>query len=166
MIKKFILVLFLMTVSFVKSQNISLDKMIDLRSKSNSEIIDFMAGRNWKIIEDRSIEEGSLQSQKIVFAYDFNEQNEKGSSFVIFALFPDLRQAQTIEIQITDKSIFQIFLDRIKELNPIFSNFFVDQDHTKTVLQTDENTFVLNYNEGLYYVSIVETQMYNQIMIN
>ncbi|MBD8019066.1 hypothetical protein [Kaistella pullorum] len=166
MIKKFILSLVFMIPLLMHSQNISLDKLIDLRSKSSSEIVAFMDGRNWKTIENESNDEGSLQSQKIVFAYDFNEQTDTASSFIIFALFPDLKQAQTIEIQITDKSIFQIFLDRIKEFNPTFSNFFFDRNHTKTVLQTEDNTFVLNYIDGLYYISIMETPMYNQIMIN
>lgn len=154
----------LSTTFLIKSQNISLKSFTNLKSKTNKEVVDFMTSKSWTVYDSKFQENSGLKYQNIVFAYDYKNETKTANSYAIFTFMPDNIKGQSVELQITEESIFQIFLDEIKQSRVYFLDYFIENNHSKTVLQNLEDTFIINYVNNIYYITILDTEMFNRVM--
>lgn len=132
------------------SQIISLDQLINLRTKKMTYAVDFLTSKNWQIFEDKK------DDHTIIFAYNLLEDNT--AEAYITLQHSDVLDFQIIHFQTANNDIYSLYIERLKMMNCRFVNHIFDGE-LSTVIQDDNSTFFLKSNNS---ISIYGNYMYGQ----
>jgi len=97
-----------------KGQNITLDQVINLRTKSLAEVEEFLVSKNWEMVQAKEPSDSTLGMA--TFSYDKSGYNNKAASFVRYLYNNATSNLNRISIQINKTSIYSSFLVRLKAL--------------------------------------------------
>ena len=114
--KKFLSLLTILLFSLIvaKGQNLTLDQLILLNTKSLAEVEEFLTAKNWEFIKATEPSDGMLGS--VTFAYQKHNYDDKASSFLTYYYSKYSKSSTRTNIQINTTTIYNTFLSRLKSL--------------------------------------------------
>jgi len=114
MIKHFFTIVFIFFTNASFGQNLTLDQVIGLRTKSLGIVEEFLTSRNWEMItaEDESKE----LLGEVYFAYKKSTIDDKAESFIKFTYSTRDNFMNRVDIQINTLNKYKSFMTRLKAL--------------------------------------------------
>lgn len=123
--RKLLTILICLSLSvFTKGQNLTLDQVISLRTKSLAGVEEFLTAKNWEMTEANEPEEGTMGSA--TFAYQKSYYDDKAVSFISYFYSKYSSNSNRVNIQINKTQTYNTFLTRLKALGYKLSSSKVD----------------------------------------
>ncbi len=123
--RKFILLVTFFSVTLCSvGQNVTLDQVIFLRSKTLADVEEFLTAKNWQLTE--ATEPGDGTMGRASFAYDKSYYDDKATSFITYFYGKYLTSSNRINIQVSKTATYNTFLLRLKALGYKLSSSKVD----------------------------------------
>lgn len=113
--RKFILLLTFFSATLCSvGQNVTLDQVISLRSKTLADVEEFLTAKNWQLTEATEPADGTMGST--TFAYDKSYYDDKAASFITYFYGKSVLSSNRINIQINKTTTYNTFMTRLKAL--------------------------------------------------
>jgi RNase adaptor protein for sRNA GlmZ degradation len=134
------------------AQNITLEEMIGLRVKNLDYVESYLSQKSWEITKAQNEDDENLQS--VTFGYKVNAfDNEKAVSWIKF--YPnsdDINNLNMISIQISDKNIYNIYMNSVKRNNFVLNSTEIIEDGIKKIYVKKNTQIILEtgITEGTY----------------
>ena len=120
------------------AQNITLDNLVNLRSKNLAEVEEYLSMKNWSFL--KTTNETTLKN--VIFTYNKNDYSDYAQSFITY-MYSDYDDPSRIYMQLNNKDIYNEYISRLKSFNcKLVESSAVDGNVVK-VYQGKTTTFVV-----------------------
>jgi hypothetical protein len=139
MFRKIILLFFVtLFINNCDAQNLTLDQVLNLRTKQLSYIDEYLTTKKWSML---SAEEPTDENMgNISFAYNKGIYDDKAESFLDFYYSKLSTLYNRIRIQVNKSSNYNIYIARIKTLGYKLKSSFVENGNLVKVYQSTNTT--------------------------
>ncbi len=134
--KLIILFLFVFTISF--SQNMTFEKILSIKNKNLSEVKKYLKNENWEIMHEHFSKQ--FKFGDIRFSFDNKNPNREIPLFITFYYEANDLVKNRIEFEISNKTIFDDFLNQFKSLDFKFINSKSDVNQTIETYKNETTT--------------------------
>ncbi len=107
------LIVFL-TCAVTKGQNLTLDQVISLRTKSLAGVEEFLTAKNWQLTE--ATEPDETTKGTATFAYDKSYYDDKATSFIIYFYGKYSTSSNRVMIQVNKTTTYNTYMARLKAM--------------------------------------------------
>ena len=137
--RKFILLLtFLYVILPSFGQNVTLDQVISLRSKTLADVEEFLTAKSWQFTSATEPGDGIMGSA--TFAYDKSIYDDKALSFITYYYGKYLTSSNRINIQVNKTATYNTFIARLKALGYKLSSSKVDNGNIVKIYKGKSHT--------------------------
>lgn len=110
----------LCTSIFVAAQNLSIDQIISIRTKSIADVKEYLTARDWTLHEASEASEGKMG--KAIFAYGKSSYDNKATAWLYFYKSNIDSKLNRIDYQVHNNTKYNSLLARVKALGFTLSN--------------------------------------------
>ena len=161
--------------SNVFSQNITLDEVISLRSKSLSYVEEYLTLRKWQIYEVTRNQEKNMAA--VIFSYNKSNLEDKAESFFYFYYDEDSKIPNEISLQINLVTKYNLFLSRLKSLgyklqnsevleNGLVKNFKLNKNFIKVISSVSKTKDILSVRNTNYFFYFSKQNEYQNLSVD
>lgn len=147
-------------------QNLTLDELLGLRKKDLATVEEKLTLKGWSFIRGNEPEYGSLG--EAAFAYNKSSYGDKAEAFIRY-LYSDSKDRKRIDVQISKKDKYNLYLARIKSLGCKLINSKISDGNIKKTYQGATTTFILTIStqqddfqstKTVYHILIIDNTDY------
>ena len=135
---KHFIIIFLIYFGSVNAQNITLDNLINLRSKNLAEVEEYLSMKNWSFL--KTTNETTLKN--VIFTYNKNDYSDYAQSFITY-MYSDYDDPSRIYMQLSNKDIYNEYISRLKSFNCKLVESSAVEGNVVKVYQGKTTTFVV-----------------------
>jgi tetratricopeptide (TPR) repeat protein len=170
----FFLCLILKT-DYVLSQNITLDEVISLRSKSLSYVEEYLTLRKWQMYD---VTKGNNENMaEVSFSLNKSKFDDKAESFFNFYYDEDSKIPNKISLQIISVIKYNLFLSRVKSLgykllnseilkNKLVKTFKLNKIFIKVSTTVSKTEDILSVRNTNYFFEILKQNEYQDLSVD
>ena len=153
---------FFLLISFITySQNLTLDELLSLRKKDLATIEEKLTLKGWSFIKGTEPDYSNLG--EATFAFNKSSYEDKAESFLSY-MYSDVRERKRIDIQISKKDKYNLYLARIKSLGCKLIDSKISDGSIKKAYQGATTTFIVTIStqedfqstKTVYHILIVD----------
>jgi hypothetical protein len=151
-----------------EAQNLTLDQVLNLRTKSLSYIDEYLTVKKWSMLSAEEPKDDNLGN--ISFAYNKGIYDDKAESFINYYYSSISNLYNRISIQVNKVSNYNIYIARIKALGYKLQKSFIEDGDLVKVYQSSNTTIKVSTStqnddfistKTSYTFSILNTLDYN-----
>ena len=139
MLKQFIVIfLNIFFCNICNSQNLNFDQILSLRTKSLSNVEEYLTSNKWELLEANEPKDDKMGS--INFAYNKSRYDDKAESFIYFYYSNVSTSNNRLLIQVNKISNYNTYLAKIKFLGYKLLKTYVEDGDLIKIYQTNSTT--------------------------
>jgi hypothetical protein len=130
-----IIILFPLTIF---AQNLSFEQVLSLRTKTLSNLEEYLTSKKWEMLEATEPNENTMGS--VDFAYNKSRFDDKAESFINFYYSNGSTKNNRLTIQVNKVSNYNLYLAKIKSLGYKLQRSYVEEGDLIKLYQTNNMT--------------------------
>jgi hypothetical protein len=120
------------------AQNLSFEQVLSLRTKSLSNLEEYLTTKKWEMLEATEPNENTMGS--VAFAYNKSRFDDKAESFINFYYSNGSTKNNRLKIQVNKVSNYNLYLAKIKSLGYKLQRSYVEEGDLIKLYQTNNMT--------------------------
>lgn len=139
--KQLLLFIFaVITCNSTMSQNITLNELIQLRTKDPVDLEEFLSKKQWVFIGSTSPDYDSDKLGIIDFAFEKNSFSDKAKAFLSY-YYSDVSDTKRVNLQFHNKNKYLEYLESVKKFNPSLHDSTISGNSITKVYRGKTTTF-------------------------
>jgi len=138
----FITTLLMLFQNTCEAQNLTVDQVLSLRTKSLSHVDEYLTTKKWEMISANEPSEDKMGT--LSFAYNKSNYDDKAESFLQYYYNNESTSRNRINIQVNKASNYNNYIIRIKSLGFKLQNSFVEDGDLVKVYEKNGITIKIN----------------------
>jgi len=138
--KQILTCIFAILTSSLLAQNISLDELLNLRTRNVASVEEYLTAKGWDLLSTKKEEETSFGL--MIFAYKKSNYSDKAESFIKY-LYSESANRKRISMQIVKKEKYTNFLNQIKAKGASLVSSKIEDDYIRKVYKNKSLSFIV-----------------------